>query len=156
MPFTTKDQLTIEKSPAYFVSRQVPERVHKLNPHMKLLLVVRNPVVRAISGRYFLTFYSTDFYFQTTHNLLHAKREVFCQRAHLKRCPSAIRHEIRQRVANGKFWWISISIRNSILALTESTHPGAQSKSVSITSTCNIGSITFPYRSFCLSTESGW
>ncbi|KAI6177636.1 Sulfotransfer-1 domain-containing protein [Aphelenchoides bicaudatus] len=49
MPFTVKNQLTIEKSPAYFVSRQVPQRVHQLNPHMKLLLVVRNPIVRAIS-----------------------------------------------------------------------------------------------------------
>jgi hypothetical protein len=52
MPFTTKDQLTIEKSPAYFISRQVPERVHALNPHMKLILVVRNPITRAISGSF--------------------------------------------------------------------------------------------------------
>lgn len=50
MPFTTKDQLTIEKSPAYFVSKQVPKRVYDLNPKMKLILVVRNPITRAISG----------------------------------------------------------------------------------------------------------
>ncbi|KAI6240091.1 Sulfotransfer-1 domain-containing protein [Aphelenchoides fujianensis] len=49
MPFTTDEQITIEKSPAYFVSKFVPQRVHKMNPHMKLIVVVRNPITRAIS-----------------------------------------------------------------------------------------------------------
>lgn len=49
MPFTTPVQLTIEKSPAYFVSKLVPQRVYAMNPRIKLILVVRNPIVRAIS-----------------------------------------------------------------------------------------------------------
>jgi [heparan sulfate]-glucosamine 3-sulfotransferase 5 len=53
MPFTTPGQLTIEKSPAYFVSKLVPQRVYAMNPHMKLILVVRNPIIRAISGKSF-------------------------------------------------------------------------------------------------------
>ncbi|KAI6188468.1 Sulfotransfer-1 domain-containing protein [Aphelenchoides besseyi] len=49
MPFTTDDQITIEKSPAYFVSKFVPQRVYKMNPKIKLIVVVRNPITRAIS-----------------------------------------------------------------------------------------------------------
>lgn len=42
-------QLTMEKTPSYFITSGVPARVHKMNPNIKLLLVVRNPVTRAIS-----------------------------------------------------------------------------------------------------------
>ncbi|KAK3751058.1 hypothetical protein RRG08_044636 [Elysia crispata] len=49
MPKSYHDQLTVEKTPAYFVSSEVPQRVFDLDPNMKLLLVVRDPVTRAIS-----------------------------------------------------------------------------------------------------------
>ncbi|XP_013789906.1 heparan sulfate glucosamine 3-O-sulfotransferase 2-like [Limulus polyphemus] len=49
MPPTLKDQLTIEKTPSYFIGKQVPVRVHNMSRDMKLLLVVRDPVTRAIS-----------------------------------------------------------------------------------------------------------
>uniref|UniRef100_A0A914EKF3 Sulfotransferase domain-containing protein n=1 Tax=Acrobeloides nanus TaxID=290746 RepID=A0A914EKF3_9BILA len=49
MPFTSPGQITLEKSPAYFVGKLVPERVHKMNPRIKLIVVVRNPITRAIS-----------------------------------------------------------------------------------------------------------
>ena len=49
MPRSHHDQLTVEKTPAYFVSAEVPQRVFDLDPNMKLLLVVRDPVTRAIS-----------------------------------------------------------------------------------------------------------
>ncbi|XP_025111370.1 heparan sulfate glucosamine 3-O-sulfotransferase 5-like [Pomacea canaliculata] len=49
MPFTFKDQITVEKSPNYFVDPVVPERVYKLNTSMKLLLILRDPVRRTIS-----------------------------------------------------------------------------------------------------------
>ncbi|CAD5217475.1 unnamed protein product [Bursaphelenchus okinawaensis] len=49
MPFTTPSQITIEKSPAYFISKMVPQRVKRLNPNMKLIVVVRNPITRAVS-----------------------------------------------------------------------------------------------------------
>ncbi|VDO19776.1 unnamed protein product [Heligmosomoides polygyrus] len=49
MPLTTEDQLTIEKSPAYFHSLSAAERIRSLNPAMKIIVVVREPVMRAIS-----------------------------------------------------------------------------------------------------------
>ncbi|CAH1729237.1 unnamed protein product [Chironomus riparius] len=49
MPPTMLGQLTMEKTPSYFITTGVPARVHKMNPNIKLLLVVRNPVTRAIS-----------------------------------------------------------------------------------------------------------
>ena len=52
------DQITIEKTPAYFVSPRVPSRVRKMNESVKLLVIVRDPVERAISDymqvRYFV------------------------------------------------------------------------------------------------------
>lgn len=49
MPATIDGQMTVEKTPSYFVTRAVPQRIHKMAPHTKLILVVRDPVTRAIS-----------------------------------------------------------------------------------------------------------
>nr|XP_016940875.1 heparan sulfate glucosamine 3-O-sulfotransferase 5 [Drosophila suzukii] len=49
MPHSFRGQITIEKSPSYFVSPEVPERVRAMNASIKLLLIVREPVTRAIS-----------------------------------------------------------------------------------------------------------
>ena len=49
MPLTSKNQLTIEKTPHYFIRSLVPELVHKFNPNIKLILVIRDPTTRAIS-----------------------------------------------------------------------------------------------------------
>jgi len=49
MPPTLEGQVTMEKTPSYFVTKEVPERVFKMNPSVKLLIVVRDPVSRAIS-----------------------------------------------------------------------------------------------------------
>nr|CAD7414986.1 unnamed protein product [Timema poppensis] len=49
MPHSFKEQITIEKSPSYFVTPEVPERIHAMNASVKLLLIVREPVTRAIS-----------------------------------------------------------------------------------------------------------
>lgn len=49
MPHSFRGQITIEKSPSYFVAPEVPERVHAMNSSVKLLLIVREPVTRAIS-----------------------------------------------------------------------------------------------------------
>lgn len=35
MPPTLDGQLTMEKTPSYFITKEVPERVNKLNPNMK-------------------------------------------------------------------------------------------------------------------------
>lgn len=49
MPVTIAGQLTMEKTPSYFITREAPKRVYAMNPKTKLLLVVRDPVTRAIS-----------------------------------------------------------------------------------------------------------
>ncbi|XP_063534190.1 heparan sulfate glucosamine 3-O-sulfotransferase 3A1 [Cydia strobilella] len=49
MPPTLEGQITMEKTPSYWVTRTAPKRVHAMNPDVKLLAVVRDPVTRAIS-----------------------------------------------------------------------------------------------------------
>lgn len=49
MPLTLEGQITIEKSPSYFVTKEAARRVQHMNPSTKLLVVVRDPVTRAIS-----------------------------------------------------------------------------------------------------------
>ncbi|KAL4659025.1 heparan sulfate glucosamine 3-O-sulfotransferase 4-like [Arapaima gigas] len=49
MPFTLEGQITMEKTPSYFVTSSVPKRIHSMARDTKLIVVVRNPVTRAIS-----------------------------------------------------------------------------------------------------------
>ena len=49
MPLSGENQITIEKTPKYFIDKNVPKRVYQMNPKMKLIVVLRNPVTRAIS-----------------------------------------------------------------------------------------------------------
>ncbi|XP_052268651.1 heparan sulfate glucosamine 3-O-sulfotransferase 2-like [Dreissena polymorpha] len=49
MPLTYDDEITVEKTPRYFVTPGVPERIFNMSNVTKLLLVTRDPVVRAMS-----------------------------------------------------------------------------------------------------------
>lgn len=49
MPPTLEGQVTMEKTPSYFITKEVPKRVHNMNPATKLIVVVRDPVTRAVS-----------------------------------------------------------------------------------------------------------
>ena len=49
MPYSFSEQVTIEKSPAYFVTESAPSRIHAMNSSIKLILIVRDPVIRLIS-----------------------------------------------------------------------------------------------------------
>ena len=49
MPDSFEHQITIEKTPKYLVDKQVAKRVFKMNPNIKLIVVLRNPVTRAVS-----------------------------------------------------------------------------------------------------------
>lgn len=49
MPPTLAGQLTMEKTPGYFVDPRVPSRVFQMNKDARLILVVRDPVTRALS-----------------------------------------------------------------------------------------------------------
>uniref|UniRef100_A0A8C1MHF0 Sulfotransferase n=1 Tax=Cyprinus carpio TaxID=7962 RepID=A0A8C1MHF0_CYPCA len=49
MPLARPGQLTVEKTPAYFTSARVPERIRRMNPDTRLLLIVREPTERLLS-----------------------------------------------------------------------------------------------------------
>lgn len=49
MPASLTHQITIEKSPSYFIRPEVPERVYRMSKTVKLLVIVRDPTRRAIS-----------------------------------------------------------------------------------------------------------
>ncbi|MEQ2168370.1 Heparan sulfate glucosamine 3-O-sulfotransferase 2 [Goodea atripinnis] len=49
MPRTLDSQITLEKTPSYFVTREAPQRISSMSHDTKLIVVVRNPVTRAIS-----------------------------------------------------------------------------------------------------------
>ena len=54
MPYSTKEQLTFEKTPQYLEWRGevVAPRIHYFDPDIKLLVTVRNPIDRAYSYYY--------------------------------------------------------------------------------------------------------
>ena len=41
--------MTIEKTPAYFITKKAPMRIWQMNPRVRLLLIVRDPVTRVLS-----------------------------------------------------------------------------------------------------------
>ncbi|KAF6124774.1 heparan sulfate-glucosamine 3-sulfotransferase 2 [Phyllostomus discolor] len=49
MPRTLASQITLEKTPSYFVTQEAPRRIFNMSRDTKLIVVVRNPVTRAIS-----------------------------------------------------------------------------------------------------------
>ncbi|CAL8272428.1 unnamed protein product [Lota lota] len=49
MPRTLDGQITMEKTPSYFVTKEAPARVRTMNCDTKLIVVVRDPVTRAVS-----------------------------------------------------------------------------------------------------------
>ncbi|XP_006003151.1 heparan sulfate glucosamine 3-O-sulfotransferase 6 [Latimeria chalumnae] len=49
MPRTLDGQITMEKTPSYFVTKEAPKRIYNMSRETKLIVVVRNPVTRAIS-----------------------------------------------------------------------------------------------------------
>ena len=49
MPESYSDQIVLEKSPRYFINARVPRRVYRMSPKIKIILILRDPVKRAIS-----------------------------------------------------------------------------------------------------------
>ncbi|KPP72283.1 heparan sulfate glucosamine 3-O-sulfotransferase 3B1-like [Scleropages formosus] len=49
MPRTLDGQVTMEKTPSYFVTKEAPRRVFDMSRDTKLIVVVRDPVTRAVS-----------------------------------------------------------------------------------------------------------
>ncbi|XP_067318440.1 LOW QUALITY PROTEIN: heparan sulfate glucosamine 3-O-sulfotransferase 2-like [Anolis sagrei] len=50
MPRSLENQITLEKTPSYFVTRKAPQRIFNMSREAKLVVVVRNPVTRASSN----------------------------------------------------------------------------------------------------------
>lgn len=49
LPAVSEDQLVTEKTPAYFHTPEVPQRIKDMDPNIKLVLILRDPVKRLIS-----------------------------------------------------------------------------------------------------------
>jgi len=50
MPIVKNSEyVTIEKTPHYFIDKQTPARIADLLPNVKLILILRDPIIRAIS-----------------------------------------------------------------------------------------------------------
>lgn len=49
MPRTLEGQITMEKTPSYFITKEAPRRVFSMDRSTKLIVVVRDPVTRAVS-----------------------------------------------------------------------------------------------------------
>ncbi|XP_056406234.1 heparan sulfate glucosamine 3-O-sulfotransferase 3A1-like [Hyla sarda] len=49
MPRTLDSQITMEKTPSYFVTKEAPARISAMSKDAKLIVVVRDPVTRVIS-----------------------------------------------------------------------------------------------------------
>ncbi|CAB1342071.1 unnamed protein product [Coregonus sp. 'balchen'] len=49
MPKALEGQVVLEKTPRYFVTADSPSRIHAMSQEVKLIVVVRDPVTRAIS-----------------------------------------------------------------------------------------------------------
>ncbi|XP_026859179.2 heparan sulfate glucosamine 3-O-sulfotransferase 6 [Electrophorus electricus] len=49
MPRTLDGQITMEKTPSYFVTKEAPSRLCAMSCETKLIVVVRDPVTRAVS-----------------------------------------------------------------------------------------------------------
>ncbi|XP_077595386.1 heparan sulfate glucosamine 3-O-sulfotransferase 6-like [Stigmatopora nigra] len=49
MPRTLDGQITMEKTPSYFITKEAPRRLLAMSRHTKLIVVVRDPVTRAVS-----------------------------------------------------------------------------------------------------------
>ncbi|XP_010890030.1 heparan sulfate glucosamine 3-O-sulfotransferase 6 isoform X2 [Esox lucius] len=49
MPRALEGQVVLEKTPRYFVTAESPGRIHTMSKEVKLIVVVRDPVTRAIS-----------------------------------------------------------------------------------------------------------
>ena len=49
LPETMENEITLEKSPEYFVTSTTPKNLYNLSRNVKLILIVRHPITRAVS-----------------------------------------------------------------------------------------------------------
>lgn len=71
MPFSFQGQVTIEKSPSYFMSLQAPMRIYGMNKDIKLIVIVRNPIERTLSHLTFEQFVIREQYGDNFNNCIY-------------------------------------------------------------------------------------
>ncbi len=49
MPPSKADEFPLEKTPNYLTSPQAPKLIHAMNSSIKLILTIREPVIRSVS-----------------------------------------------------------------------------------------------------------
>ncbi|KAK7099682.1 heparan sulfate glucosamine 3-O-sulfotransferase 5-like [Littorina saxatilis] len=49
MPLSLPHQVTVEKTPGYFISPIAPRRIHRMNSTVKLVVLLRHPTTRTVS-----------------------------------------------------------------------------------------------------------
>ena len=59
MPLSTEQQLTIEKTPSYIMTNESLRRIHDFDPKVKLIVIVRDPIVR-LQSQYAHVFSHSD------------------------------------------------------------------------------------------------
>ena len=88
MPPSLPNQLTLEKTPAYFVTPEAPERLAQLSKNVKLLLILRDPVVRSLSDYCLCKHYGLENHHSYEEMVLDSEGNV---RAEPPTCTSIIR-----------------------------------------------------------------
>ena len=79
MPLARETDMVIEKTPAYFITEYVPERIYAMNSTIKIILIVRDPVTRVISD-----------YAQLVSNRIEKKEQKLQQQRHIETFEEAI------------------------------------------------------------------
>ena len=49
MPCSYSNQITMEKSPPYFYRREAAKNIKEMNPKIKIIIIVKDPITRAVS-----------------------------------------------------------------------------------------------------------
>ena len=71
MPLTYANQITMEKSPDYFINPEVAKRIYDWNPNLKMILLIRDPVKRALSHfAHFLSIVNKTNYESTKYDVI--------------------------------------------------------------------------------------
>ena len=68
MPLSMPNQITMEKCPQYFSDPTSPARIRQMNPDIKLILIIRDPVDRTISHMTFQRNKSAEYIIDVANN----------------------------------------------------------------------------------------
>ena len=88
-PFLGKNGITLEASPYYMIHPLVPERVANSLPGVKIIMLLRNPVDRALS--------------QYHHNVRHNREKLSFEEA-LEKDPERLEGEVEKLKADGSYY----------------------------------------------------